>query len=81
MTHPALRVQILGGFSIDYGGSPVVLRPERAQSLLAYLMLRKGTAQRRAHLAALLWPDSSDALARTNLRKLVLEIRRALPQA
>ncbi len=81
MTHPALRVQVLGGFSIDYGGSPVVLRPERAQSLLAYLMLRKGTAQRRAHLAALLWPDSSDAQARTNLRKLVLEIRRALPQA
>jgi DNA-binding SARP family transcriptional activator len=37
--------------------------------------------QPRAHLAALLWPDSSEAQARTNLRKRLHELRRALPDA
>jgi hypothetical protein len=40
----------------------------RAESLLAYLLLHRDAAQPRQRLAFLLWPDSSEPQARTNLR-------------
>jgi len=51
----------------------------RIQSLVAHLVLRAGETLSRQHLAVLFWPDSPEGQARTNLRKLVLELRRALP--
>ena len=38
-------------------------------------------AQPRQRLAFLLWPDSTEAQARTNLRKVLHTLRRALPDA
>src|SRR5262249_43485914 len=35
--------------------------------------------QSRSHLAFLLWPDSTDAQAHTNLRNLIHKLRQALP--
>src|SRR5664279_450050 len=49
------------------------------RSLLALLVLNGGAAQSREHLAFLLWPESGDAQARTNLRQLLHNLRRALP--
>ena len=49
------------------------------QSLLAYLVLHGDAAQSREHLAFLLWPESSESQARTNLRQLLHHLRRALP--
>ena len=49
--------------------------------MLAYLVLHHTASQSRAHLAFLLWPDSTDAQAHTNLRHLVYRLRRDLPYA
>src|SRR5213078_4037588 len=51
----------------------------RAESLLAYLLLHRETPQGRQHLAFLLWPDSTEAQAQTNLRHVLHNLRRALP--
>ena len=51
----------------------------RAESLLAYLLLHREAPQPRQRLAFLLWPDSTEPQARTNLRHLLHNLRRALP--
>src|SRR5262245_2228386 len=77
-----LRVALLGGFQLSYGDTPVVtVNTPRLQALLAYLGLRRGVAQSRQQVAFLLWPDSTDAQARTNLRTLLHRLRAALPDA
>ncbi len=53
----------------------------RAEGLLAYLLLHRRTPQSRQHLAFTLWPDSSEPQARTNLRHVLHDLRRALPDA
>ncbi|HET9001329.1 MAG TPA: BTAD domain-containing putative transcriptional regulator, partial [bacterium] len=52
----------------------------RAVSLLALLILKRSIPQSRAALAGLLWPDTDEGQARTNLRKLIFELRRLLPR-
>ena len=51
----------------------------RMRSLLAFLVLHNDVPQSREHLAYLLWPGSSEAQARTNLRQLLHNLRRTLP--
>ncbi|HLN15658.1 MAG TPA: AAA family ATPase [Acidimicrobiales bacterium] len=63
------------------GGGPEV--PGRAFSsrslaLLAYLVLHAEAPQPRQHLAAVFWPDSSEAQARTNLRRELHHLRSLL---
>jgi DNA-binding SARP family transcriptional activator len=48
-----------------------------AQSLLAYLALDAGVAQRRETLASLLWPDSTESNARSYLRQALWRIRKS----
>ncbi len=80
MTDNILHIYLLGDLRITRGDEPVpAINSARAQSLLAYLVLHAGLPQSRRHLAFLLWPDSSDAQARSNLRKLLHDLRRALP--
>src|SRR4051812_34814462 len=43
--------------------------------------MHRGAPQPRQKLAFLLWPDSSEAQARTNLRHVLHKLRRALPDA
>src|SRR5205814_1197101 len=63
-------------------GAPIAaVNTPRLQSLLAYLVLRRGVPQARQSLAFLLWPESSEAQARTNLRTLLHRLRAALPGA
>ena len=78
----SLRIHLLGGCSLFHGETPVTgVNTARLQSLLAYLMLHRNTPQSRYHLAFLFWPDSTEAQARTNLRKLLYDLRHALPDA
>lgn len=56
------------------------LESGRAESLLAYLALHRDAPQLRQRVAFLLWPDSSEAQARTNLRHVLHNLRRALPE-
>jgi DNA-binding SARP family transcriptional activator len=86
-----LRIRLLGGLDLRLGENPrggdgsreeVHLPPlesARAESLLAYLLLHRETPQARQHLAFLLWPDSTEAQARTNLRHVLHTLRHALP--
>jgi Berberine and berberine like len=69
MVEVTLRIRLLGELDLRHGEVPVPpLGSARAGSLLAYLLLHRDAAQPRQRLAFLLWPDSSEPQARTNLR-------------
>src|SRR5712691_11229851 len=77
---PPLRLSLLGDFLLVSGETPVTtVTVPRLQSLLAYLVLHRNAPQDRSHLAFLLWPDSTEAQAHTNLRKLLHQLRQVLP--
>ncbi|WP_181256676.1 ATP-binding protein [Merismopedia glauca] len=77
-----LGIRLLGGFSLTYGDRTVTkIASSRSQALLAYLLLHRQSAQSRQRIAFDLWPDSTDAQARTNLRKELSYLRRDLPEA
>ncbi len=76
----AVRIELLGKLRITFGQQILgSVNTNRLQSLLAYLVLHSGVPQSREHLASLLWPESSESQARTNLRQLLHHLRRALP--
>ncbi len=75
-----VEIRLLGQFRVELHGAPVEITARPAQSLFAYLLLNP-MAQRRERLAGLLWPDSSEANARRNLRQALWQIRRALGDA
>ena len=82
MRPPALRARLLGTVDLQLGNQPLPpLDSARAESLLAYLLLHRDAPQPRQRLAFLLWPGSSEAQAQTNLRKVLHNLRRALPDA
>ncbi|GAA3688889.1 hypothetical protein GCM10023081_27810 [Arthrobacter ginkgonis] len=64
------KIYLLGQLRVeaDDGGGPGTA-PGRALQLLACLALRPGTEVPRQHLAELLWPDSAEPQALTNLRR------------
>ena len=79
---PALQIRILGNLELRSGEAPLPpLESARAVSLLGYLLVHREAAQPRQRLAFLLWPDSTEAQARTNLRHVLHTLRRALPDA
>jgi DNA-binding SARP family transcriptional activator len=82
MQTPVLTIRLFGTLDLRYGErllSP--LASARAETLLAYLVLHRDTPQSRQRLAFTLWPDSSEAQALTNLRHVLHDLRRALPDA
>jgi DNA-binding SARP family transcriptional activator/transcriptional regulator with XRE-family HTH domain len=75
----SIQVQLLGSFCILVQDAPIAPLTARLQSLIAYLILRRDIPVARVYLAGLLWPESSDAQARTNLRTLLHRVRAVLP--
>jgi DNA-binding SARP family transcriptional activator len=76
-----LSVQLFGQFLLRRGHeAPVPLESGRAESLLAFLLLHRDRAQPRQHVAFLLWPDSTETQALTNLRHVLHTLRRTLPE-
>src|SRR5512135_403085 len=73
-----LEVRLLGQYEVKLDGQPVSIPSRPAQALLAYLILNAGTSYRREQLAGLLWPDTSDESARSNLRHALWRIRKAI---
>lgn len=73
-----LDVRLLGKFEVMQDGRRLIIPTRNAQSLFAYLLLNAGIAQRRERLAGLLWPDSSEDNARSNLRHELWRLRKAL---
>jgi DNA-binding SARP family transcriptional activator len=79
---PTLRMNLLGTFLIDSDHIPLKsIEVPRLQSLLVHLVLHRGVPQSRTHLASMLWPDSTEEQAHTNLRNLLYKLRQALPDS
>jgi DNA-binding SARP family transcriptional activator len=75
-----LRIRLFGELDVRVDGQPgAPLESARSRSLLAYLVLHAGVPQSRPRLAFLLWPDSTEGQARTNLRHLLHTLRSAVP--
>src|SRR5213082_2347941 len=82
MDAKALRARLLGAMDLRCGEQQLrSLESARAESLLAYLLLHRDAPQQRQRLAFLLWPDSTERQAHTNLRKVLHVLRRSLPDA
>lgn len=76
-----LEVRLLGGVEVILDGRRLrAFNALRLQRFLALIALRSGP-QQRSRLAFELWPDSDERQARTNLRKLLHDLRHALPAA
>src|SRR5258708_320754 len=75
-----MRVELFGNLRITFQQQTVTaINTNRLQSLFAFLLLSGDAPQSREHLAFLLWPESDESQARTNLRQLLHHLRRALP--
>jgi DNA-binding SARP family transcriptional activator len=75
-----LRIRLFGDLDVRVAEERLPpIESARARSLLAYLVLHEGVPQARQRLAFLLWPDSSESQARTNLRHLLHTLRSAVP--
>jgi DNA-binding SARP family transcriptional activator len=75
-----LSVHLLGRVAVMWGDS--VARALTVGPLLRFLasmLLRPGVPIARTAVAFTLWPDSSEAQARTNLRKAIHQLRQDLP--
>ena len=77
-----LTVRLLGGVAVVADGHELAgFEAPRLRELLARLVLARGAALDRPALAFALWPASTEPQARTNLRHLLHDLRRALPEA
>lgn len=77
---PALQIDLFGDFRILSSDELLAVIPQaRQQALLVYLLLHRSAPQPRAHVAFLLWPDSSEAQALSNLRKMLTHLRQTVP--
>ncbi|TET85354.1 MAG: hypothetical protein E3J37_02060 [Anaerolineales bacterium] len=73
-----LEIRLLGEFDVRLEGQPIEIPSRPAQSLLAYLVLNAETRHRREKLAGLLWPESEESNARSNLRHALWRLRKAI---
>src|SRR5687768_13732793 len=76
-----LTLNLLGPLECTLGGARVALRYDKLRALLVYLAVGAGRPHRRDALAALLWPESTDADARRNLSQALFNLRQALADA
>ncbi len=75
-----LEINLLGEFKLLIGSVPVAsVNTPRLQALLAYLLLHRDAPQPRQHIAFLFWPDSNETQAQSNLRNLLVTLRRLIP--
>ncbi|MGH7686111.1 MAG: ATP-binding protein [Candidatus Dormibacteria bacterium] len=81
-TNLDVHARLLGGIELHIGGKPLApLESGRVESVFAYLMLHRNAPQSRQRFAFLLWPDSTERQAQTNLRKVLHNLRRLVPEA
>lgn len=74
-----LQLMLFGEFSMRMAEQVIPLETTSYQSLLAYLVVHAEQPQTRQHLAFLIWPESTEKQARTNLRKALYALRRTFP--
>jgi DNA-binding SARP family transcriptional activator len=77
-----LRIDLLGRFRISVDGEPAADPvSSRGRELLTLLVLQGGELVPRERVASRLWPESTEAQARTNLRRELHQLRRVLPES
>ena len=75
----SLHLSFLGRFACTQQNSPITrFRSDKIRALLAYLAIEVETPHRREALATLLWPDSPQRAALSNLRKSLHRLRQTL---
>ncbi|MEJ2354188.1 MAG: BTAD domain-containing putative transcriptional regulator, partial [Anaerolineales bacterium] len=72
-----LHARLLGTYEVRLKDRPIDLPSRPAQSLLAYLLLNPNQPIRREKLAGLIWPDSTESNARSNLRSALWRVRKS----
>lgn len=78
---PNFEVQLLGGFRLRHAGQDVKgIQSERLILLLSHLLLHSEKPSSRKQIAFLFWPDTSEEQARTNLRNLFHNLKKAFPE-
>jgi DNA-binding SARP family transcriptional activator/predicted ATPase len=75
-------LRLLGTFGLTDGdGRAIPIGSQRAQALLAHLVLHRDAPQSRRQISFVLWPDSPEAQALNNLRQLLHQVRQSWPDA
>lgn len=75
-----LALSLFGSFQAILGDQPLTqFRTNKVQALLIYLVSEAKTTHQREALMTLLWPDLPDSSARTNLRQILYQLRKAIP--
>jgi len=74
-----LEIFLLGSFQATLDSEPLTnFESDKARALLAYLAVEADRPHRREALAGLLWPDTPERTARTNLRSALANLRQLL---
>lgn len=76
-----LSFSLLGHLRVTVDGKPARFATDYVRALLAYLVVEaqpEGRVYPRTTLAALLWPEQPEPVARHNLRQALLHLRQAL---
>ena len=74
-----LAIHLLGGLQVTLDDKPVThFATDKARALLAYLAVHPDRPHRRDTLAGLLWPDTSSAKARHNVRQTLSYLKQAI---
>jgi predicted ATPase/DNA-binding SARP family transcriptional activator/tetratricopeptide (TPR) repeat protein len=77
--HDELEVRLLGEFSVRLNGQPLrSFRSAKTRGLLAYLAAQPDREHSRDSLATLLWGESTDQAAKTNLRIELSSLKKTL---
>ena len=74
-----LSIRLLGPFQVELAGGPITgFTSDKVRALLAFLATEADQPHRRDKLAGLLWPESPQITARTNLRRALSDLRKAI---
>jgi DNA-binding SARP family transcriptional activator len=74
-----LSVRLLGALQVTLDGTPLTgFESDKERVLLAYLVEESQLPHRREKLAGFLWPERTEAVARSNLRRVLSNLRRLL---
>lgn len=73
-----LTLALFGSPQIALDGKPLAFAYQKVAALLSYLAVEPRYPHTRSALAALLWPDSTDRVARQNLSQALTTLRSLL---
>jgi DNA-binding SARP family transcriptional activator len=73
-----VKLRVLGDFSLEAEGRPVIVTSKKNRALLAVVALSPGRRATREKLCGLLWGDRGEEQARSSLRQSLAVLRREL---